>query len=136
MDFNDMKRLMDKAVKAREEQYRSDSKRRLTKIIETKIRTSFIGAISAIEKQLQFLWKPDLEVEKSDYEKEIINILKENGVDLQDFARKWEECRKEILTNGNNQIRAINQELNQYTIHWDRYQVNLPVKPVQDKIGG
>ncbi len=98
--------------------YESDSKSRLFKITSTKIRTSFIGALSAFEQNFGELWGhrlPDSELTEEQLRwKEI-----------------WEMCRTSILNNGNHQIRAVENEMSQYLISWNRHQTFL--KPKEDK---
>lgn len=98
-----------------EENYRQQSKRRLQKIIETKITTTMIGAISAIEQKFGFLWgqgKPTDELTSKEL----------------DMLALKDELRTEILNNGNNQKRAVVAEINQYDIEWKRYHMDLHVK--------
>ena len=98
--------------------YESDSKTRLFKITSTKIRTSFIGALSAFEQNFGELWGhrlPDSE-------------LTDEQLRWKDI---WEACRTSILNNGNHQIRAVENEMNQYLISWNRHQTFL--KPKEDK---
>ena len=45
----------------------------------------------------------------------------------------WEETRADILDNGNTQLRAIVSEINNYTITWDRYHLDFPVKLEEEK---
>lgn len=85
--------------------YEESSKDRLEKIINQKIRTTMIGALDAFEHMFE----------------ELIN---ENPR----FKQSFQEVRKEILDNGNNQIRAIKKELDQYTVSWNRYTINFTVK--------
>lgn len=104
--------------------YKEDSKIRFRKIISQKIRTTMIGALSIVEKELGFLWGLD-----------------ENGKDTntkltteeQELRDKYSDIRSQILDLGNNQIRNLEQELTQYDVKWNRYQMTLPVKPIQDK---
>jgi hypothetical protein len=95
--------------------YNEASRLKLIRIIEKKLQTAFIGALSRCESsKLGDLWahrKPESELTDEEiYWREI-----------------WEEVRNEILNNGNNQIRALHQELEQYTVTWNRYNIQLPV---------
>lgn len=97
----------------KDSKYRDKSKKRLSNIVGTKIKTSFIGAISSCENNFGFLWghgKP------------------ENELDEQELSMReiWENVRAEILDNGNSQLRATMNEMNNYTINWDRYHMDFP----------
>lgn len=133
MDFETNKRIRDRAVKMREDQYKADSKKKLQGIIKTKLTTSFIGALSAFEKQFGFLWK---DIDKTEEQRGLADLLQEEGFGPDFFEKLWNDARNEVLTTGNNQIRAVDMEFNQYTIHWDRYTGQLPVKPLDEEIGG
>lgn len=89
--------------------YEEESKERLSKIIAQKIRTTMIGALDSFEYIFEDLINKD-----------------------EKFKESFQEARKEILDNGNNQIRAINKELEQYTISWNRYTIVFPVKRRND----
>lgn len=96
------------------------SRRRLQKIVETKLRTSFIGAIAEVEESIgRQLWGHGLPEDECSAEQ-----LRWRAV--------WEATRKEILNNGNNQLRAANNELTQYDVKWNRCSVTLPVRGRND----
>lgn len=85
--------------------YKKDSKERLKKIARKKIQTTMIGALDSIEKNLGFLWENDSKM------------------------RTVYECiRQEILDRGNDQIRNLDNEFEQYDVEWLRYNLVLPVK--------
>ena len=87
--------------KESEDNYNNKSKQRLNKIVETKIRTSFIGALSAFENEFSdFLADPSIK-------------------------ERWNRVRNKILDNGNGQIRAVRKELEQYNIHWKRNELKF-----------
>ena len=65
------------------------------------MRTTFIGSLSAIEKFFSELWEYDYQ----DGEE----VSKRKRV----WKEKWEQCRAEILNNGNNQLRAVDAEIDQ-----------------------
>ena len=44
----------------------------------------------------------------------------------------WENVRASILDNGNTQLRATINELNNYSINWERYKLEIPVKEYED----
>lgn len=91
-----------------DEQFQRESKERLSNIIESKMRTTFIGAIS---------------------------LMQEEFGDLKEFSGVLNKLRKKILDNGNNNIRALMKELKQYEIRWTGEKIILPVKPMCKKGG-
>jgi len=68
-----------------------------------------IGALDTIEKNLGFLWEDDSQQSKQ--LKEIYDVV-----------------RQEILDRGNDQMRNMDAELNQYEVEWLRYRLTIPVK--------
>ena len=103
----------------KDNKYKEKSKKRLSNIVSTKIRTSFIGAISTCEEHFGFLWGHGKE---------------EASLDDNELAMKeiWENVRASILDNGNTQLRATINELNNYSINWERYKLEIPVKEYED----
>ena len=100
----------------RKQKYKIDSRERLKKIARKKIQTTMIGALDTIEKHLGFLWED--ESSQSKRLKEIYEIV-----------------RQEILDRGNDQIRNLDTEINQYDIEWLRYTLTLPVKRRNEENG-
>jgi len=98
-------------------QYLIDSNKRLFKIISTKLRTSFIGSLSAFEESFGHLWGHLLQ------ESELTDNQKK-------WKRLWENTRTMVLNNGNHQIRSVENELSQYDISWNRHSTVL--KPKED----
>lgn len=92
--------------KVREERLKQVSRDRLLKIAKKKIQTTMIGALSAIEKRLDFL-------------------LQDNDPKLNDV---FEELRSEILDRGNTQIRNLENEFTHYDIVWKKNTIFLPFK--------
>jgi hypothetical protein len=92
--------------KVREERLKQVSRDRLLKIAKKKIQTTMIGALSAIEKRLDFL-------------------LQDNDPRLNDV---FEELRSEILDRGNTQIRNLENEFTHYDIVWKKNTIFLPFK--------
>ncbi len=92
--------------------YQEASKGRLLKILEKKLNTSFIGAISQFENHFGQLWG---------HGKEEFECSEEELY----WRDKWSVCRKSVLNNGNDQLRAVQAEMVLYTIVWNRYQTQL-----------
>ena len=100
--------------KENKRRYKDDSKQKLKANAEKKLKTSLIGSLDSYEKNFGHLWG--------------------HGRDVRDLTQSeklwrdlWEKVRKEILDRGNNQLRALKSEIDEYEIEWNRYQMNLPV---------
>ncbi len=120
MENNHLKRMHNynqDMVTFNKEKRIEQSKEQLFTQIKKKLETSFIGALSHMENNFGSLWGHGL------LEHELTEEQKE-------FRQMWEVCRSAILDNGNNQVRALQNELKQYTVYWDRYKLNLPVKSI------
>ena len=113
-----LKTAQQKQKEAKDLRYREKSKKRLVNIISTKIKTSFIGSIAAFEDGFGFLWGHD----KDD--------LNEDEQAMQEI---WESVRARILDNGNGQLRGAINEIQNNSIHWDRFHVDIPIKPEGNK---
>lgn len=100
----------------KEDLYKEKSKERLNKNCKKKVQTTMIGALSSIEEHFGFLWGHESDDPLSE-EQEKMRLL-------------YEELRSEVLDKGNTQIRNIDAELTQYDITWNRYQYQIPVKPL------
>lgn len=95
--------------KRKEERDREAARLRLLKQSKKKIQTTMIGAIHSIETHLGYLWDQEIMTPEEIQMKEI-----------------FEELRSEILDRGNNQIRNLENEFNNYEISWKRYSMDLP----------
>ena len=108
-----LKAIRDKKDSDKDKKYKEESKERLKKICTTKVRTTMIGALDAIEKKFAEYYVGD----KASNEELIL-------------TRIFEELRTEILDKGNQQIRNLETEFEQYIIEWKRYTLQLPVKQI------
>jgi len=99
----------------KDSKYKDKSKKRLSTIVTTKMKTSFIGAISSCESHFGFLWGHG----------KLEDELSEEEISMREI---WENVRAQILDNGNSQLRATMNEFSQYTIDWTRYHVDLNIK--------
>jgi hypothetical protein len=93
------------------------SRGRLLRIVETKLRTTMIGALAAVEEAIgRELWghgKPERDCTPEQLR----------------WRAVWQEkVRPAVLNNGNNQIRAVQSEVTLYDIVWKGYHTVLPVK--------
>lgn len=106
--FKQQKRAVETSKKNYNTRYDLNSKERLLEIIRTKMRTTFIGSLDKVEKLFGHLWA---------------HGLKENQ--LNDREKEWRsvynDLRARILDLGNDELRALENELKQYNITWERY---------------
>lgn len=112
--------LANKARLAKTERFAEDSKKRFDKILSTKVNTVMIGAIAAFEESFGFLWgkgkaQEDLTTEELE------------------FSELWQNVRNKVLNNGNNQLRALKNELANNNVTWKRYHINLPMLEENDE---
>jgi hypothetical protein len=98
----------------RQKRVAAKSKTQLSSIIERKVKTTMIGAISQFEQFFGELWG---------YNKHASERTREEQV----MYDKWMIARTNILNNGNNQNRALQNELQQYFILWQGYHYDFPV---------
>ena len=117
MDVHGLRALKKKMKEDNEQKYMDESNKRLCKIVEPKITTPFIGALSQFEQEFGFLWGHTDNAE-----------LTEEQEFLKDI---WEKTRTAVLNNGNNQIRAARTEIANHNVKWNRYHMELPVKPIK-----
>ena len=115
--YNELVRKSQSYKENRDTKYKQVSKERLLKISQKKIQTTMIGALSTIEKYFGFLWGHE-------------TLDGELTPEQSHMKQQFEEVRAEILDRGNNQIRNLEAEFVSYDINWLRYQMKLPVKPV------
>jgi hypothetical protein len=100
-----LKMLKNNLEQKKKIKYKKDSNDRLKKIARKKIQTTMIGALDTVEKHLGFLWENDSKM----------RVI-------------YETVRQEILDRGNNQMRNLDSEIEQYDVEWLRYNLLLPVK--------
>ena len=114
--FMSMKKQNMEATTAR---YSEDSRKRLDKIISTKMNTTMIGSLATFEKNFGFLWgQGKKDSERTEEERECYTL--------------WQNVRTEVLNNGNNQIRALRNELQNHDVNWKRYQLTIKAKPAEE----
>ncbi len=108
MDTQNFRQRKQEALAANKIKYEASSKERLAKNIEKKFNTTMIGALVSFEKYFGNLWGHDDDAARDD-------------IDTEYYRELWEIVRTEILNNSNNQKRAANEEILQYTVTWNRY---------------
>ncbi len=117
-NLNELIRNQQKYKEARDTQYKSDSKDRLSKILKKKVETTMIGALSSVEDHFSFLWTN--ESGQQTPEQKIMYDL-------------FQKVRSEILDKGNTQARNVDAELSQYDVNWLRYTIEMPIKTQEEK---
>jgi hypothetical protein len=80
---------------------------KLKHLLKTKIKTTMIGALSAIEEHLGEILFSDPKT-----------------------TAMYEKCRQDILDNGNEQIRGMEKELDLHNISRIMYTYRMQIKPI------
>lgn len=93
---------------------REQSKKRLMENLGKKFKTTMIGALDRFEKKFGHLWGHKKTTPLTEQE-------------LQ-FRQMYDEVRTEILDNGNNQLRIAYEEIAQYTVAWEKYNLTFITK--------
>lgn len=106
----------DQLRRRNDERYKEHSKKRLMQNLRRKFNTTMIGALAQFEESFGELWGHGL-------------ALDELSKDQMYYRKKWEEVRTNILNNGNNQARAADDEIAQYTLTWNKYRTEFIVLP-------
>lgn len=114
-------KLYDKIKETNEQKYLDQCRQRLDKIISTKIRTTFIGAIDQIQQTFGFLWKDGLDCD-----------LNEDEIKMRQL---FDQLRTNILNIGNRELRAAKNEIANQTISWNRYHTEFKVLPTNEGDG-
>jgi hypothetical protein len=112
--MEDAARVRRADLPAAQARYQEASQKRLRKIIQTKMRTTFVGDVARVEQHLGALWGHGL-------------VEAQLTPSQRTWRQLWLQLRNDILTNGNNQLRALEKELAQYVIEWHAYQNRFPV---------
>lgn len=105
---------------SRAEKYAESSRKRLLTILKKKLQTSFIGPLSQFENYFGELWGHGKDPS-------------ERTPEEQKWFETWEMVRTEVLNNGNNQLRAVQSELLQYTMVWDGHKAVFTTKGNEDE---
>jgi hypothetical protein len=119
LSFEQMKAFRAQTKKANEDRRLEACRRRLDKIISTKIRTAFVGALAQFEDSFGFLWGHG----------KVKDSLTEEEQKMRDL---WDQTRTSVLNNGNTQLRASQNEIANHIVTWNRHHMDLPVKPKED----
>ena len=98
-----------------ETSYKNGSKKRLIANITKKLKTTMIGSLACFEEEFGELWGHN-----KDYD--------DKTDDERDWYDAWQATRTKILHSGNNQLRAATEEINQYSMTWDRHHIDFIIK--------
>ena len=116
-----IKKTIDEAKKRIKESYQLHSRKRLIDNLTKKFNTTMIGSLAEIEKEFGDLWGQGID------ERDLTKKEREMRV-------KYLDLRTRILNNGNNQLRAAIEEINQYTTEWQKYHIEfLPASKLVSK---
>ena len=114
--YNVMRERLSKVVENRKttdtERKKRNGKEKLRKDIQSKMKTLMIGTISRFEKFFGELWGHEMKEEQCSPEQ------------LQEYET-WQQCRDEILNNGNKLIRQMSSELDLYDVESKGYQAHF-----------
>lgn len=114
--------LKDEVKKKKKDVANEESKSRLNETTTKKIKTTMIGAIASLERHFGFLWAHGTNKDLTEDEEYMSGL--------------FQKVRKEILDNGNLQIKSMEKELNNYDLEWKRYTLTLPVRDLGEENEG
>jgi hypothetical protein len=113
MDKYEMTRLIQ--VKKQEDIVKEESIQRsrdkLRALVSKRIRTTMIGALAAVEENLKEYWTPE-DGEDATPEQERLYSM-------------FQQIRSVILDNGNNQIRLLEQDIDNFTVEARKYHMEF-----------
>lgn len=101
-----LRQLARERAREDQERRREQSRQRLGRLIERRLKTAFVVPLAEIETFFGLLWEqPTAEAAM--------------------WRERWEACRSRILDNGNSQVRALEAELLQYVVDWVGFNLTL-----------
>lgn len=89
------------------------SKERLRLAIEKKFQTCFIGVINSVEEHFGDLWGKFSNEEKTAFQAKVL--------------KRWKILRREMLDKGNDQLRAMLKETEEYDVVWNGHNIRFDV---------
>lgn len=119
LNRNDMARIVEARKRANEERAANHSRSQLTRHIEVKMKTTMIGALAKFEENFGSLWGHGLD------DSQLTETQRQ-------YKELWNLTRTEILNNGNNQLRAAKDEINCYTIRFNKFETQFLIKDSQE----
>ncbi len=112
-NFDENRRLCEERRRKQEAKKSENSKARLERLLKKRITTVMIGALDKFEKAFGYLWGS----EKDDNEK----LTK----DEEENWRIWGQIRKQVLDGGNNQLRAMLRDLENFDVDFQGYYIEF-----------
>lgn len=100
------------SIRKKHDDYNHFSKQRLANNLTKKFNTTTIGSLAIFEEEIGFLWGHGLQ-------------YKELDEDQREWRKIWSTVRTRILDLGNSNLRAAQNEVDQYTLSWNRYVTNF-----------
>lgn len=92
------------------------SKNRLKRDVKKRIRTTMVGSLASVELFFGHLWGDDPN-DRTPEQKEMFEV--------------FEQLRTEILDKGNNQIRLMESEIDNYDVKWNKFHINIPIQRIK-----
>lgn len=111
-EHEELRQMIAERKRVMDENNRLYSKKRLADNMQKKIKTTMIGALSCFEDFFGELWG----IDKAEEE-----LTKEE----MDYRDLWEKVRYEVLNKGNKQSRIAVEEIEEYTIMWNKYKIEF-----------
>lgn len=115
MNHDEIKKIVQLARKANEQKQEVRTKENLKRHVQTKFKTTMIGALAKFEEAFGSLWGhgiPDDQLTKQQLE----------------FRNLWNLTRTEVLNNGNNQLRAALSEIDNHTVKYNKVEYKFIVQ--------
>ena len=109
-------------LEEKKKRFAEQSRKRLSTILATKFRTTFIGCLDIFERTFGFLWGHGKHEDDCTPEELELRAV-------------YQDMRTEVLNHGNNQLRAAQTEVDNHTVEWNRYVMKMTVKPMEEKNG-
>ena len=114
-DEQELRRIVKMTRDANDQRSKAHAKTVLKHHVTKKFKTTMIGALHQFEKLFGDLWAHG--IDKDELTDEEI-----------DWREKWELARLEILNNGNDQTRAALQEIDHYSVSYDKNEYQFTLK--------
>lgn len=109
------RQAVDEARKLNYERQEVHARSNLKRHIVTKLKTTMIGSLDKFEQTFGYLWGHGKD--ESDL-----------TPDEKHFRQMWFDTRTEVLNNGNNQIRAAESEIDQYSVKFNKFKYDFVIK--------
>lgn len=111
-EFFRLKKVSANFKRMAKENYGRSSRDRLKQSIHKRMQTNMIGGLARFEKKFGYLWGHGQD-EDDLSQKE------------RDFRQMWDELRNDYLTFANNNIRECLIDMENYSVEWNRYNIDF-----------